>query len=221
MTISHSDTITKLMAALHRVQGQVDGVAKDSANPHFRNRYASLEAVIDAIREPCNEAGLVVMQAPGELADGALHVTTMIAHAESGEWLRSTIHVPVPKNDPQGAGSAQSYGQRYSLMALFCLPAVDDDGNAALQRSVQRQEPRPVSPPAQRQETRPDPNKDGLKAMLAAIDARSTETALDTMTGREDWKAAFDELGEPQKRVVANAVAHKREQLASNARVPA
>jgi len=136
--IQHSETITKLMKAIHQVQGVVDGVAKDSKNPHFKNRYASLEAVVDTIRRPCQDAGLVIMQAPGAFSESALSLTTMITHAESGEWLKSTFQVPVAKADPQGVGSALTYSERYSLMALFNLPAVDDDAESARYQPPQR-----------------------------------------------------------------------------------
>ena len=56
---------------------KVDGVAKNATNPHFRNRYASLESVVDTIRAPYLEAGLVVMQGPGDFLNGTLSVTTM------------------------------------------------------------------------------------------------------------------------------------------------
>jgi len=50
MTITHSENITNLMGAMLKVQGAVDGVRKDSKNPHFRSSYASLESVVDTIR---------------------------------------------------------------------------------------------------------------------------------------------------------------------------
>ena len=34
-----------LAKALFAIQGEVSGVVKDSTNPHFKNRYASLESV--------------------------------------------------------------------------------------------------------------------------------------------------------------------------------
>ena len=74
--ITHSDKITGLMAAMLKVQGAVTAVTKDATNPHFKNRYASLEAVVDAIRPACQKNGLVVMQAPGEFSDGAVTVET-------------------------------------------------------------------------------------------------------------------------------------------------
>lgn len=216
MTIHHSETITNLMGALLKVQGQVDGVAKDSTNPHFRAKYASLEAVHDALRGPLQDAGLVVMQAPGEFMEGTLALTTFIAHAESGEWIKSTLQIPVGKQDPQGAGSALSYAERYSLMAMFCLPAVDDDGEAA-QRPVQARDSRPASSPAPRQETRPakaDAEWQAIKAqMLRDIESRATMVALDKMTGSEAWKTDFKKLPDTSRNEVMVAVQRREEQL--------
>lgn len=144
MTIQHSDSIAKLLGAMLSVQRQVAGVPKDSQGN--RSKYASLEAVADALREPCLQAGLVIVQAPGEYIEGTLALTTMIAHAESGEWMRSTLQLPVVKPDPQMAGSAISYSRRYSLMAIFNLPAVDDDGEAAVRPTGSRATPDRHSP---------------------------------------------------------------------------
>lgn len=139
--ISHSDKITKLMGAMLKVQGAVDGVRKDARNPAFKSAYASLESVVDTIRPACQEAGLVVMLAPGEFRDGSIAVETMISHAESGEWIKSETRLPVQKQDAQGAGSAITYAERYSLMALFNLPPVDDDANDASRRPEPPQRP--------------------------------------------------------------------------------
>ena len=55
-------------------------------------------------------------------------------HAESGEWIEGTGEIPLGKKDPQGAGSAQTYAQRYHLMAMLGLPPTDDDGESAMER---------------------------------------------------------------------------------------
>lgn len=218
MTIHHSDTITKLMGALLKVQGQVDGVAKTKKNPHFGSKYATLESVVDTLREPCQEAGLVIVQAPGECIEGTIAITTMVSHAESGEWLRSTTQLPLAKPDPQGAGSAITYGLRYSLMALFVLPPVeDDDGNAASQRPVQRQDSRPAPSPAPRQEARPaqaDAEWAAIKTqMLKDIEGRATMVALDKMTGSEAWKTDFRKLPDTARNDVMVAVQRREEVL--------
>ena len=139
MTIQCSDTFTKLMGAMLKVQDEVRGVTKDSTNPHFKNRYASLEAVVAALRPACVEAGIVVVQAPGTADErGMTPVETLIVHAESGEWMKSTLALPVMKADAQGVGSAISYSSRYSLMALFNLPPTDDDGEEAVRPITER-----------------------------------------------------------------------------------
>jgi hypothetical protein len=120
-----------LAKALLAVQGELRGVVKDSTNPHFKNRYASLEGVIDTVRPVMQAHGLVFMQAPGQFEQGVAHVTTSLIHAETGEAIHSTIGLPVTKQDPQGVGSAITYACRYSLMAMLGLPPVDDDAQYA------------------------------------------------------------------------------------------
>lgn len=134
--IELSPNVDALFPALHKAQGDMRGVAKDSTNPHFKNKYASLENVIDTAKGPLQASGLAFTQAPGALVDGSIEVTTMLMHT-SGQWLRSTLHVPLSKRDPQGVGSAITYGCRYALMATLGLPPVDDDGESAMDRSPQ------------------------------------------------------------------------------------
>ena len=165
--IEHSTEVAKLFAAIHAAQGVMTGVAKDSVNPHFKNRYASLENVIEAAKPALQANGLAFTQAPGALVDGAIEVTTMLMHV-SGEWLRSTLHVPLVKRDPQGVGSAITYGTRYALMATLGLPPVDDDAETATDRAPRR-EPS-VERPAARQEA---PN---AAAQRLIDDARAAAT---------------------------------------------
>jgi hypothetical protein len=145
MSIETSPTTAALMKAMHSFQGAVDGVKRDSTNPHFRNRYASLENVMDTARPHLQAFGLVLMQAPGRVVDGCIEVSTRISHAESGEWLQATMHVPLAKRDPQAAGSALTYGQRYSAMAALGLPPTDDDAEDAFDRRNERPTPANVT----------------------------------------------------------------------------
>jgi hypothetical protein len=139
--IEHSADITKFGAALVTAQGMMTGAKRDAKNPHFKSTYATLETVIDTAKPALQEVGIAFMQAPGQLIDGALEVTTMLMHAESGQWMRSTLHVPLAKRDPQGVGSAITYACRYSLMAMLGLPPTDDDGHAAVNSTAPQPEP--------------------------------------------------------------------------------
>jgi len=57
-------------------------------------------------------------------------LVTKLCHT-SGEWIEQEMSVPVPKADPQGAGSALTYMRRYALAAFVGVVQADDDGNAA------------------------------------------------------------------------------------------
>lgn len=144
-----SDTLGAISPALVAALGELRGVAKDSKNPHFKNDYASLEAVIETARPVLAAHGLAFMQGLGEYVGGAMTVTTRILH-DSGEWIESDFQMPVAKSDPQGTASASTYARRYGLMGMLGLPAVDDDGEAAT---------RPVPAPANepRRDTGPGP----------------------------------------------------------------
>lgn len=128
-----SDALDQISPALVAALGELKGVAKDSKNPHFKNDYASLEAVIDTARPVLASHGLAFMQGLGEFSGNAMTVSTRILH-ESGQWIESDFQMPVGKADPQGTASASTYARRYSLMGILGLPAVDDDGEAAMQR---------------------------------------------------------------------------------------
>jgi len=157
--IETSATVAALTAGIIHVQGAISGVNRDKVNPHFKNRYATLENVIDTARPALQEAKIAFVQAPGQVVDGAVEITTMLVH-ESGEWMRSTLHVPLGKRDAQGVGSAITYGCRYSLMAMLGLPPTDDDdGEAASQPAPRRQ----IAPPPPDDTYAPPPRrKSGL-----------------------------------------------------------
>jgi hypothetical protein len=129
-----SESITKIAPALLEAQKAITFASKNARNPHFKNTYADLPAVIDAVKEALNNAGIVFLQTPSPSDDGRLHLTTRLLH-ESGEWIEDTAVSPLPKQDPQGLGSAMTYLRRYSLASICGLYQDDDDGEGAKQKS--------------------------------------------------------------------------------------
>lgn len=202
--IEHSQDITKLSEALNLAQAEMRGVQKDSKNPHFKNSYASLEAVIDTAKPVLTKHGLAFTQAPGALVEGAVEITTMLMHT-SGQWLRSTLHMPVVKRDPQGVGSAITYGLRYSLMAVLGVPPTDDDdGERAMDRGQ----------PQQRQESKPQSVSRGVAnvaELLEAIQATKTDAALSALTNDPANIRLYENASDPDQTRIINAVAAKRE----------
>jgi hypothetical protein len=128
--IETSPSIENLAAALGKFQAETRGVVKDAANPFFKSRYATLEAVIETARPGLATVGLAFLQAPKGQVGMTVELETMLMHGSSGEWLRFATVMPLPKADPQGVGSAITYAARYALMAMLGLPPLDDDAEA-------------------------------------------------------------------------------------------
>jgi hypothetical protein len=171
-----------LYKALHTFQGQVDAVARNATNPHFKNRYATFENVCDTIRPHMQECGLIWSQMPSEVSEMGLSVKTVIAHVESGEAIETVMVVPLSKRDAQGAGSALTYGMRYSLMAMLGLPPTDDDdGNLG----SQKQSAPPQEKPASKAQAR-----DPYKALQAAIAAHTSPDKLSEWWISDETKRA-------------------------------
>jgi hypothetical protein len=71
-----------------------------------------------------------VVQVPVAVEAGHLGLMTKLVHGESGQWQSSLMVMPLPKNDPQGYGSALTYARRYGLATLVGLVSeTDDDGD--------------------------------------------------------------------------------------------
>jgi hypothetical protein len=129
-----SESIKELATALAKAQGELAAAKKNKTNPHFKSQYADLAAIWDAAREVLPANGLSVAQLPTPSERNEVLLDTMLMHS-SGEWICSTISIPVGKADAQGHGSALSYARRYALAAIVGIAVDDDDGNAASRQS--------------------------------------------------------------------------------------
>lgn len=127
-----SEHINELAEALSKAQGMIEGATKDAKNPFFKSNYADLHSVMACAKEPLALNGLSVVQ-PTAIIDGQLCLITMLMH-KSGQWIKSAMPIVLSKQDPQSVGSAITYYRRYSYSALVGISAIDDDGEAAMQR---------------------------------------------------------------------------------------
>jgi len=126
-----SATIGELAAALAKAQGEMKPANEGDENPYFKSSYADLTSVWAACRTPLSKNGLAVIQSASS-NEGRVVVTTTLAHS-SGEWIRGRLTLKPTKDDPQGVGSAITYGRRYGLSAMVGVTSSgdDDDGNQA------------------------------------------------------------------------------------------
>lgn len=125
-----SEKFDEILPALHKARSQFVKVKKDRQNTHLKNKYATLDSVLDAITPALTEHQLMIMQ-DGERIENTMRVETTVIHI-SGQWAKFYFDIPIVKNDPQGVGSAFTYGRRYALAAAFGLSQADDDAQIAV-----------------------------------------------------------------------------------------
>jgi hypothetical protein len=107
--------------------------AKSAENTHFKNKYATLDDVIDAVRPALNAEGVYLSQplVSGELG---MTVATILHHAPSGTELREDVPLLLGKQDMQQMKSASTYARRIGLENLTGLAPSDADDDAETNR---------------------------------------------------------------------------------------
>jgi hypothetical protein len=112
---------------LHEAKLEIGKVAKNAKNPHFKNTYADLNALIEAVEPILLEKGLVLLQ---PIKEGK--VFTVITDITNSYSIESYIDL-TPGLTAQALGSQITYFRRYTLSSLLTLQAIDDDGQQASQ----------------------------------------------------------------------------------------
>lgn len=146
------ESTIELAKALAKFQSEIKDPSKSwKAN---YGKYVTLDELLESIRPVLSQNGLSFLQFPG--GDGQLiTITTVLLHS-SGEWIESEpFTLKSQKVDPQGAGSAVTYGRRYSLSAILGVAwDTDDDGQASSHAIVSTTE-RKAEPPTPINQTKP------------------------------------------------------------------
>lgn len=121
-----SSTVGAIAKAMAKAQSAMQNPGFDSANPHFKSKFASLAAVRNTVIPAFAAVGITVSQELTNEATG-IGCTTILMH-ESGEWLAYGPFVVAPmKDDAQGRGSASTYARRYSLQSVAGVVGDEDD----------------------------------------------------------------------------------------------
>jgi len=127
--------VKELSAALVVAQSEMPAVDKNATNPHFRNKFASLDNIIDKTRPVLNKHGLSIQQFPSISDLGAPTLVTRITHV-SGDSIEYAAPLFLQGQDMQKYGAALTYARRYAwAAALGIANDEDDDGNHASRSS--------------------------------------------------------------------------------------
>jgi len=193
--MQRSDTIGELAKALAAANLEIVNPSLDAVNPHFKSRYASLGAIINAVRLPLARHGISAVQTVST-DGGAVGVTTTLLHA-SGEWMAETAMSALPdRATVQQLGSIITYLRRYCLASVTNIVGEEDqDGNEASLPSAPRSEPRkPFKPQDPRTAVPPPPTapKATKPAPEPVAEVKAATKALDAYP--DVYEGTFDIL---------------------------
>lgn len=167
---SEHDTGLNLYQRMLQVQRAVTHVAKDARNEQQHFDYVSSSAVLSAIREAMDAAGLVLLT---EIVAETLHLDAAYKGSKSPQHLTEItmqftwVNVDSPDErmvhrwyaqgidgGEKGVGKAATYGEKYYLVKTFHLPTDGDDPDGAASPKTapqQQSQQRRQAPPAQQQ----------------------------------------------------------------------
>lgn len=150
--MKNSEQINELAVALNKAQADFMVAKKDAKNSFFKSKYATLNAVYEAVAEALLKNGLSVIQ---PIVGDA--VETTLVHT-SGQFITSSCPIVCAKqNDPQAMGSAITYARRYSLASLLgVMTDEDDDGEKAMARPAPKQSVKEATKAEKKQEKEPE-----------------------------------------------------------------
>jgi hypothetical protein len=179
-----------IVASLAKALAEIEGVQKNKQNPHLKNKYADLSAVIEAI-QPIATHGLWYRQVSKRDAEGAL-VETFYIHESGSELSAGETFVPANKKDPQGFGSALTYCRRYALQTAFGLAPDDDDGEAATKSYRNARQSQEAAPEQSRGSARQSGERDGGNGTINAAQLSKLKIMIDAIKLSEDeWLRKF------------------------------
>lgn len=120
----------ELLKGLSEVQSELADPVRNTDG--YGYRYAELHQILKSIREACAQHGLLVVQTPSSEPGDIVTVTTTVYHVQTGQAISSSISGSCAGSTKmaQAIGSMITYLRRYSLMPIFGMAPVDDDGAA-------------------------------------------------------------------------------------------
>lgn len=117
---------------------------KTSENPHFKSKFASLEATMDVIEPVLSKHGL-----GHQTIFSGTHIQYVVWDTSTGEKRISSLDLALlleglTGNVWQSLGQAVSYMRRYLAQAFWGLVPEDDDAQSAPSRPAAQRKPADV-----------------------------------------------------------------------------
>ena len=123
----------KLAQKIAKVMGAVDRIEKKGFNAHHKYNFAQETDVLDALRGPLTEAGLVIVPRIDSAEAGPIarvNMTFTILDIETGYAIESGWVGLGQDSQDKGINKAATACCKYFLLKLFLIPTGDDPDDA-------------------------------------------------------------------------------------------
>lgn len=139
MNYKQTDNLSELILAMvnFNLEFQNTKLVKDGKNEHLKNKYLTLDNILNTVRPILTKHGLVIVQAlAGE------YLVTTIYHV-SGQYIQTDMPFhPMSGNKGTNAlqelGGGITYAKRYAISAMLGISVdADDDGQSSKIKSEQ------------------------------------------------------------------------------------
>ena len=120
-------------------------VLKDKKNDFTKAKYATLNAILDAVKPILTKHGLAIFQTTKISDDGKIFLITSVVTEDSKMEIFSLplLEDLDNKNSAHSLGKAITYIRRYSIVTALCLATEDDDdGNSVQRKQVPKAPPK-------------------------------------------------------------------------------
>jgi hypothetical protein len=204
-------SVKNLITALAKARSAMAAPKKSASNPAFRSKFADLASILEAIEPALAANDLIVTQTLRPTPVGQELVTTL--WHTSGESLESVATLHPEKQTLQGLGSAITYLRRYSLQALLCLAAEDDDGNSASGVKPTTQRPAPLPSPPPMGTTAPSAASVQILARIAAAQSMAELTEAVSLMA-DGTREVVQSMPEEDKAKIRASFKKRKEDLA-------
>lgn len=142
--IRTSETTAAILKAMVEAAPEITAIpkTKESKGFKFSYRYATLDGLIDMLRQVLPKHGLWFMQMPTN-CDDSIELITRVFHT-SGEWIEESImfaktEVQGGASDAQKVGASITYFRRYALASVFGVASDEDvDGQTGTPGNAKR-----------------------------------------------------------------------------------
>lgn len=189
--VKQEQSFSQLFTALSKAQAEMDIATYDKTNPHFKNKYASMESIIAATRPALTKYGLSVIQKM-TYSGSSMLLSTILAHA-SGEFIESTMPITPAEAGIQKLGSYLTYCKRYSYVAIVgCASGDEDDDGEEDRKAVTAAKPvhsQPKEEPVKPKEEakKPLPNAPLTQQQINYIQKLLAERGIPYEFVQETW----------------------------------